>query len=272
MVTPRFLLLLAAMLLALPASAKEVVITSEPSAAEVFVDGRLLGRTPLTTRKAELLPNWTTDGRITKATIVIRKAGYEDFRVFIGEFSVPSRVEAKLKLIASTENLESYLESNSALEAMTIAASESVIRTSHDLDAASQELYSQGYLLVGYAGYVAETVISEQLRASATKLGASLVLIIRNTSANASPYARSLLAAEVHLRPQVCSRQAWQGQSPPSPSLQDRLKHTSFPSPSGSFVTRRCSGARESRTHWACSLTICRSRFEESCNGTRAHW
>lgn len=177
MVRRCFLLLFTAMILALPASAKEVVITSDPPAAEVLVDGRLLGRTPLTTRKAELLPNWTTDGRITKATIVIRKAGYEDFRVFIGEFSVPSRVDAKLKLIASTENLENYLESNSVLEAMTMPASESVIRTSHDLDATSEELYSQGYLLVGYAGYVAEAVVPEQLRVSAAKLEASLVLI-----------------------------------------------------------------------------------------------
>lgn len=177
MITRRLLLILGALLLASRADARDVVITSEPSAAEVLVDGRSLGRTPLTTRKAELLPNWATDGRLTKATIVIRKAGYEDYRVFIGEFSVPSRVDATLKLIASTENLESYLESSSALEAMTIAASEAVIRSSQDLDAASQELYSQGYLLVGYAGYVAETVVPEQLRASASKLGASLVLV-----------------------------------------------------------------------------------------------
>src|SRR5829696_5378725 len=171
------LIALLATLLASPVLAKDVVITSDPPAAEVLVDGRLLGRTPLTTRKAELLPNWATDGRITKATIVIHKPGYEDFRVFIGEFSIPSRIDAKLTLIASAENLENYLESNPALEAMTVAASDPLIRTSQNLDATSQELYAQGSLLVGYAGYVAETVVPEQLRASAAKLGASLVLI-----------------------------------------------------------------------------------------------
>jgi hypothetical protein len=173
------LLVLVAMLTTGCAMNKHVKIVSNPPGAEVFSEGRRLGKTPLTIRAEEIMPNWNWDGRIpTRAIVTMTKPGYDEYRQEVNEFSIPDEISSNLVPIRLTEHIENYLDQNPNLQAATVETTESpVIQTSQDLDADSAALYGRGYLLVAYSGFSAEGVALESVKEQARRIGAAIVLI-----------------------------------------------------------------------------------------------
>jgi hypothetical protein len=158
---------------------KQVNIISNPPGAEVFSEGRRIGKTPLTVRAEELMPNWNSDGRIpTRAIVMMTKPGYGEYRLEVNEFGVPDEISSNLAPIGVTENFENYLDQNPALQKATIEASDPpVVQTSQNLDSDSAKLFSNGYLLVAYSGFSAEGIAPESVKEQARKIGAAVVLI-----------------------------------------------------------------------------------------------
>jgi hypothetical protein len=158
---------------------KHVRVTSNPPGAEVYSEGRRIGKTPLTIRAEELMPNWNWDGKIpTRATVTMTKPGYDEYRLEVTEFSVPDEISSNLVPIGVSENFENYLEQNPTLQITTVEATDQpMIQTSQNLDADSANLYSKGYLLVAYSGFSAEGVALESVKEQARKIGAAVVLM-----------------------------------------------------------------------------------------------
>lgn len=158
---------------------KHVKVASNPPGADVYSEGRRLGKTPVTIRAEELMPNWNWDGKIpTRATVIMTKPGYDDFRQEVTEFSIPDEINANLVPIGLIEHIENYLDQNPALQEATIEAMDSpVVQTSQDLDADSAILYGRGYLMVAYSGFPAEGVALESVKDLAKRVGAAVVLI-----------------------------------------------------------------------------------------------
>jgi hypothetical protein len=158
---------------------KHVRIVSDPPGAEVFSEGRRLGKTPLTIRAEELMPNWNWDGKIpTRATVTITKPGYDEYRQEVNEFGIPDEIRSNLVPIRLTEEIENYLDQNPTLQAATVEATDSpLIQTSQDLDVDSAALYGRGYLMVAYSGFSAEGVAPESVKEQARRVGAAVVLI-----------------------------------------------------------------------------------------------
>ncbi|TFH30309.1 MAG: PEGA domain-containing protein, partial [Myxococcales bacterium] len=156
---------------------KQIRVDSTPPAADVFIDGRRVGRTPIVVETNDLMPNRNFDGKIaTRSVITVSKPGYDAYRLVVGEFSVPSRISARLVAVEIDESFENYLDRNPALREATVeCADPPIMQTSRDLDAESVALYSKGYLLVAYSGYSAEGVAVDAIRRRAEKLGASRV-------------------------------------------------------------------------------------------------
>ena len=73
-----------------------VNIVSEPPGAEVFSNRDSIGRTPLLTSKDEIMPLWSSDGTFTRAVITLRKPGFNDYKVFVNELSMPDLINAAL--------------------------------------------------------------------------------------------------------------------------------------------------------------------------------
>ncbi len=73
-----------------------VNIVSEPSDAEVFSNRDSIGRTPLLTSKDEIMPLWSSDGVFTHAVITLRKPGFNDYKVFVNELTMPDLINATL--------------------------------------------------------------------------------------------------------------------------------------------------------------------------------
>jgi len=57
----------------------------------------------LLTSKDEIMPLWSSDGVFTRAVITLRKAGYQDFKVFVDEMNMPDVIDAKLISIVPSE-------------------------------------------------------------------------------------------------------------------------------------------------------------------------
>lgn len=91
-------LLSAAMMLSfLTACGGQIVnIKSDPPGADVYSNRDLIGKTPLLTSKDEIMPLWSSDGVFTRACITLRKPGFNDYKVFVNELTMPSLIEATL--------------------------------------------------------------------------------------------------------------------------------------------------------------------------------
>jgi len=65
---------------------KPITLSSEPQGAEVFADGRSLGRTPLTITQADAFPpRWHGTSYMVKGRLELRKAGCETKRLEVNE-------------------------------------------------------------------------------------------------------------------------------------------------------------------------------------------
>lgn len=159
------------------AIAKKVEITSTPPGAEVVVDGRVLGVTPLQTSRKDIMPHWTTDGVITRATLTIRLPMYVSYSTSFGEWSVPKQIDAVLERDAKALHFENYLESVEGLEQRTQPADKSSLYVSDDLDVDSAALEARGYLMVGYIGASSSIVPLDIIRERAAELQAAVVLV-----------------------------------------------------------------------------------------------
>ena len=73
-----------------------VNIKSDPSGADVYSNRDLIGKTPLLTSKDEIMPNWSSDGLFTRACITLRKSGFNDYKVFVNELTMPDLINATL--------------------------------------------------------------------------------------------------------------------------------------------------------------------------------
>lgn len=172
-----------AILLVLSASAcaanKQIRVNSTPPGAEVSVDGRHFGKTPLTLTTNDIMPDRVTDGRpSTQAVLTVTKPGYEEYTLILREFGLPDEINAQLKGVGIAENLENYLDQNPPLLSATVASTAPpAIQTSQDLDADSERLYRSGHLLVAYSGFSAEGIALESVKTQAQALGAAVVLV-----------------------------------------------------------------------------------------------
>ena len=73
-----------------------VNIISNPSGADVYSNRDLIGKTPLLTSKDEIMPNWSSDGVFTRAVITLRKPGFDDYKVFVNELTMPDLINATM--------------------------------------------------------------------------------------------------------------------------------------------------------------------------------
>ena len=73
-----------------------VNIVSDPSGADVYSNRDLIGKTPLLTSKDEIMPLWSSDGTFTRAIITLRKPGFNDYKVFVNELTMPDLIDATL--------------------------------------------------------------------------------------------------------------------------------------------------------------------------------
>lgn len=80
-----------------------VNIVSEPPGAEVFSNRDNIGKTPLLTSKDEIMPLWSSDGTFTRAVITLRKPGFNDYKVFVNELSMPDLINATLAPLQAEE-------------------------------------------------------------------------------------------------------------------------------------------------------------------------
>ena len=158
--------------------AKDVLITSTPVGAEVVVDGKVIGKTPLKTTKKNIMPFWAYDGAITNATIEIRMPLYTSYSITVSEFSVPKEISAVLEQNKDALLFENYLESVDGLAERTNPSKKPAsLYLSENLDADSIKLEQDGYLLVGYIGASASVVPFEMIKQKSELLAGSIILI-----------------------------------------------------------------------------------------------
>ncbi|HRX78448.1 MAG TPA: PEGA domain-containing protein [Pirellulaceae bacterium] len=171
-------LLFALVAFAAPVAAKKVEITSTPPGAEVSVDGRVIGRTPLQTSRKEIMPNWLMDGQSTRATIEIRLPMYAPYSLTVSEFGIPKKISATLEQDKSALQFENYLETVEELREKTRASERpATLYVSDDLDADSFRLQNDGYLLVGYLGASASIVPIDMIKQKSDLLGGEIILV-----------------------------------------------------------------------------------------------
>lgn len=158
--------------------ARDVAITSVPSGAEVIVDGRVLGTTPLVANKKMIMPNWMTDGAITQATVTIRMPMYESYSVTFSEFRVPREISAVLERDESAFHFENYIDAIEGLSERTQPSMRpAALYVSDDLDSDSFMLELNGHLLVGYVGATAAIVPLETIREKSDELNGAVILV-----------------------------------------------------------------------------------------------
>ena len=79
------------------ATNKSIQIQSSPSGADVFVDGRLMGKTPLVLTTSDIMPGRAFDAKpSTQAMLVIEAPGYSSYQLLLKEFALPDHVNAEL--------------------------------------------------------------------------------------------------------------------------------------------------------------------------------
>jgi hypothetical protein len=98
------LVLVAIFSLLLGCGGQIVNIVSEPSGAEVFSNRDNIGKTPLLTSKDEIMPLWSSDGVFTRAVITLRKPGFNDYKVFVNELTMPDLINATLIPLKAEES------------------------------------------------------------------------------------------------------------------------------------------------------------------------
>jgi len=157
--------------------AKDVLVVSEPPGAQVIVDGRVLGRTPLNTTKKEIMPTWFTDGVLTSAHMQIELPLYESQSRKFNEFRVPKLIEFVLVKQDLVEHFENYLQEVDGLARRSLASTDARISSSSDPDADGRDLFGQGFVMVGYLGVTAEVAPMDLIRQRASELGAARVLV-----------------------------------------------------------------------------------------------
>lgn len=165
-------------ILAEPALAKRTLIVSDPPGAEVSVEGRVLGVTPLETDRKTIMPGWASDGRITQVSISVALPMYRTYSVTVSEWSIPKKIEAVLVQDGESLHFESFLDAVEGLASSTEEAlAPPVVLVSEDLDRDSERLQQDGYAVVGYIGTSAPTLPIEFIREKGESLAAHLVLI-----------------------------------------------------------------------------------------------
>ena len=75
---------------------KIVNIISDPSGADVYSNRDIIGKTPLLTSKDEIMPWWSSDGVFSRAVITLKKPGFNDYKVFVNELTMPDLINATL--------------------------------------------------------------------------------------------------------------------------------------------------------------------------------
>lgn len=171
------ILLLASLFSSPDAEARKVRITSTPSGAEVIVDGRSMGTTPLDTSRAELMPHWMMDGVITKAVIRIELPMHVPQTVTVSEFRTQREIHVDLQRDHAAVHFENYLNDIPGLTEMTEAAERAVLYVSEDLDSDSRLLESRGYVMVAYFGASAAVIPVDIVREHATEVGGAVILM-----------------------------------------------------------------------------------------------
>lgn len=98
---PYLRVLLCSFLLLAGCAGKAVTITSIPAGAQVYrhtdFARNLLGTTPLTSSVSDIMPGWEDDGSDSSITLLFKKQGYQDERLHIREFELPSEISVTLK-------------------------------------------------------------------------------------------------------------------------------------------------------------------------------
>ncbi len=158
---------------------KDIRVTSEPEGALVFIDGRKVGATPITIETDDLMPNRAMDGRVSARSVVtMEKEGYDDYRLVLREWSLPSEIHAVLPPTSIAPSFEDYSLRVPGLMARTLSPNgEPDVVTTNDLDAESERLVGSGYVMIGYVGSSGEGVAVEEVRALARKHDAVLALV-----------------------------------------------------------------------------------------------
>lgn len=80
-----------------------VNIVSAPSGADVYSNRDNIGSTPLLTSKDEIMPWWSSDGVFSRAIITLRKPGFNDYKVFVDELTMPDLINATLVPLKTEE-------------------------------------------------------------------------------------------------------------------------------------------------------------------------
>lgn len=83
---------------------KPIQVKSDPAGADVFVDGKKVGATPIVLTTDDLMPRRAYDGKpSTKAMIVIEKPGYKSYQLVVKEFAIPKEINAELEATGTDE-------------------------------------------------------------------------------------------------------------------------------------------------------------------------
>jgi len=161
------------------ASNKSIPVTSNPEGATVYVDGRKIGTTPLQVTMDDLLPTRATDGKFgTSARLAVEKEGFFDWHTVVEEWSAPNSIHATLASKPIAEYYEDYSKRSPGILNSTLAPSgPPVILSSQNLDADSDQLFGQGYILIGFAGIAGEEVTQEQIVKQAQTVGAAIAVV-----------------------------------------------------------------------------------------------
>jgi serine protease Do len=159
---------------------KRFLVSTDPPGADVFVDGSRVGSTPLMLETNDLMPNRAADGLVSaQARLSFEKAGYESERVVLSEWSIPDELSVPLRARPIfSRHYDDFLQNNPALNESTQRPRQAPrILTSPDLDADSERLFGEGYVMIGYLGLAADDVPTEAVSRQAIAVGAEVVLV-----------------------------------------------------------------------------------------------
>jgi hypothetical protein len=164
---------------------KDIAVSSTPSGADVFIDGRRVGTTPLTVETDDLMPNRAMDGKVSaRSVILVEKAGYGSHREVLREFSLPDHIHAHLAAPSLGEHFEDFTSNYPELAERTVAASyPAKVYTATDMDAESESLFARGYVMIGFAGTMGDPVPHDEVERFAGSKGAAIAVITTRLTA-----------------------------------------------------------------------------------------